>query len=156
MASCPTTTSKRSPVVRPSSARPDPRRSTCSTASARCPTRDVAHPWTRRNALMPWSQDKITQTLEAVTKRATTDEAFRKLALENPAEAVKAVARALPDALPILRFVDNAGADLTLVLPDFQAADGELSDDDLEKVAGGKTILGTTRSQKVNLFNCIC
>ncbi len=37
-----------------------------------------------------------------------------------------------------LRFVENQGADLTVVLPDMIDANAELSEQELEAVAGGK------------------
>jgi hypothetical protein len=36
----------------------------------------------------------------------------------------------------ILRFVDNAGADMTVVLPDLIASEDELSDEELDQAAG--------------------
>ncbi len=86
---------------------------------------------------MAWSQEKVDATLASVQLRATTDRAFRQLALTDPLAAVEAVAGERPSASFKLRVVENAGAHLTLVLPDFQEAVGELDDDDLELVAGG-------------------
>ena len=84
-----------------------------------------------------WTQDKANEKLRVLAKRAQTDPEFRKLALKDP---VAAVAKIDPTPLPSwfkLRFVDNAGATLTMVLPDPVSASSELSDSELEQVAGG-------------------
>ena len=58
--------------------------------------------------------------------------------LRSPAQAVReATGRDLPEGFH-LQLVDNAGAALTVVLPDLAATE-ELSDADLEAVAGGKS-----------------
>ncbi len=86
---------------------------------------------------MSWSPEKVEATLASVLQRATTDAAFRALALADPAAAIAAVAGSRPPDHFKVRCIENAGAHLTLVLPDFQDAAGELADADLEKVAGG-------------------
>jgi hypothetical protein len=83
-----------------------------------------------------WTESQIQTTLAEVTKRATTDMEYRKLALSDPAAAI---AKIDPTPIPAgfkLRFVENAGANLTVVLPD-PVSEGELSDAELEQVAGG-------------------
>lgn len=83
-----------------------------------------------------WTSDQVKKTLADVYKKAATDEAFRHLCLQDPGEAVRQIAgQALPENFK-LRFVDNAGADLTLVLPDLRQ-DDELSEGQLNAVAGG-------------------
>lgn len=80
--------------------------------------------------------DKAKETLAEISRRAATDPAFRALALANPGEAVKQVAGApLPEGFK-LRIVENDGAHYTHVLPDLVTY-GELSDAELEGVAGG-------------------
>jgi hypothetical protein len=84
-----------------------------------------------------WNEAEAQKTLAAVTKLARTDPEYRKLALRDPNAAI---ARVNPTPLPPgfkVRFVDNAGANLTLVLPDPVSKEGELSDAELEQVAGG-------------------
>ena len=76
------------------------------------------------------------QTLAELGRRAATDPTFRALALKNPAAAMQQVAgEALPDGFK-LRIVENDGAYLTCVLPD-PVESGDLSDAELESVAGG-------------------
>mgnify|MGYP001214720083 CR=1 FL=1 len=83
-----------------------------------------------------WTSDQVRKTLEDLYKKAATDAAFRDLCLHNPREAVKQISGLeLPEQFH-LRFVDNAGADLTVVLPDMQQ-DDELTETQLQAVAGG-------------------
>jgi hypothetical protein len=86
-----------------------------------------------------WTREEANRTINDVAKRATKDAAFRGLALKDP---VAAIAKVNPTPIPTgfkIRFVDNAGANLTIVLPDAAPAEGELSDSQLEEVAGGGT-----------------
>ena len=78
------------------------------------------------------------QAIEQIVKRAQTDIQFRKLCLDNPNRAAKQVTgKDIPEGFT-LRFVDNQGADLTVVLPDSIDAEAELAEQELEQVAGGK------------------
>ena len=83
--------------------------------------------------------DAMAQGQEAIRdilRRSSTDRAFRQRLLDDPSAAVAEVTgQAVPEGLSI-RFVENT-ADATLVLPDFVDPDAELSEDDLEAVAGG-------------------
>ncbi|MDB5096041.1 MAG: hypothetical protein JWM80_462 [Cyanobacteria bacterium RYN_339] len=88
---------------------------------------------------MEWTQEKIYATIGDITARSASDADLRKLALSDPGEAIKSVAGfPLPQGVSI-RFVENQGMSYTIGLPkaDSNAADGELSDDELESVAGG-------------------
>ena len=69
--------------------------------------------------------------------RAAVDPDFRQLCLEDPHSAISEVAsRDIPAGVK-LRFIEKEGYDMTLVLPPAAGPDGELSDDELEEVAGG-------------------
>ncbi|MEZ5403202.1 MAG: hypothetical protein R2729_26220 [Bryobacteraceae bacterium] len=86
---------------------------------------------------MEWNEQEAQKTLAEVVKKSTTDPGFRALALSDPNAAIgKINATPIPSDFKI-RFVDNAGANLTVVLPDPVAEGGELSDAELEQVAGG-------------------
>jgi hypothetical protein len=86
-----------------------------------------------------WTQEAIQENVKKIIDRATTDKEFRALALSNPAQAVEQTAgMPIPPGVK-LQFVDNARANFTVVLPDMQEADSsELSDVELEQVAGGR------------------
>ena len=78
------------------------------------------------------------QAVQEIIKRAQTDSEFRALCLDNPNAAAKeATGKEIPQGFT-LRFVENEGADLTVVLPDAVDLSAELSEEDLEQVAGGK------------------
>lgn len=70
---------------------------------------------------MSWNPDTIKETLIAFRQRAAHDEAFRRVALDNPKQAFKMLTgKELPEHFH-LRTVENAGAHLTIVLPDVVA-----------------------------------
>lgn len=75
--------------------------------------------------------------IEAVVHRAGSDRVFRQQLLADPAAAIQAAyGVSLPAGFRV-RFIETpADLDVLVVLPD-PAAEEELSDDDLEKVAGG-------------------
>jgi hypothetical protein len=86
---------------------------------------------------MEWTRERANDVINAIARRAQTDLEFRALCFQD-AEA--AIAKFDPTPLPAwmrVRFVDNAGAARTFVLPDPPTGDGELSDSELEQVAGG-------------------
>lgn len=85
-----------------------------------------------------WTNEELQEIVSAVAKRASTDRAFRALALKDSATAISRVTqKPLPDGITF-RFVDNSGTLKTFPLPEIlpQAA-GELDETALEKVAGG-------------------
>lgn len=85
---------------------------------------------------MLWSEEKIQQVIRAVVKRANIDRTFREILLKAPDEAIALVTgKPTPEDLKI-RFVENQGANLTVVLPD-SVGNAELSADDLDMIAGG-------------------
>lgn len=85
-----------------------------------------------------WTDETAKRVLEEVTQKSKTDAEFRKLCLSNPREAIAQVSKTpLPPNFKI-RFVENEGANMTVVLGD--AVSGvELQDADLEAVVGGGT-----------------
>ena len=89
--------------------------------------------------LQGWTEEEAQRTIGEIVGRATTDAEFRKLCLDNPRAAIAQVnPRPIPGDYTI-QFVDNEGNDLTVVLPDMVSEEGELSDSELEEVAGGGT-----------------
>ena len=82
------------------------------------------------------------QAIAQVIERAQTDSEFRQLCLSNPnAAAREATGKDIPEDFT-LKFVDNQGADLTVVLPDLVDSSVELSNAELEQVAGGNEKCG--------------
>lgn len=96
-----------------------------------------------------WSEESARVTLQQVLSKAAADGSFRELCLEDAGAAIKEISgRELPPGY-VVRFVDNAGADLTIVLPDL-AGSAELSDQDLEAVSGGvKCLVGSCGGTEV-------
>ncbi|MDX9871716.1 MAG: NHLP leader peptide family RiPP precursor [Clostridia bacterium] len=86
-----------------------------------------------------WTQQEVEQAMEKVKELSVKESAFRKLALENPNEAIKKAAGKEVPAGIVIKFIENAaGAHMTVVLPDAPAS-GELSEGELGSVAGGAT-----------------
>jgi hypothetical protein len=84
-----------------------------------------------------WTSQEIERVIKECIRRGQTDAEYRKLALEDPTLAVEKVAgRGLPETLKI-KFFDGTGAHMSIVLPELETGDGELSDSQLEQVAGG-------------------
>lgn len=76
------------------------------------------------------------EQLEAMLARSATDAGFRQRLLSDPRAAVSEyTGRSLPESYNVV-FVENR-ADATIVLPEPYAADAELSESELEAVAGG-------------------
>lgn len=73
-----------------------------------------------------------------VFEKSWADAAFKATLLKDPVAAIKAAtSQKLPSGLKIVAHENTASA-LHVVLPHLPAASGELSDNDLEAVAGGK------------------
>ena len=97
--------------------------------------------------MKPWTQDEQKKALEAFARKAATDGKFRELALKNPAAAVKELTgKDLPEGFKI-NAVARDGADMVIVIPDLVKAGGELSDSELEAVAGGRCAASCALSQ---------
>lgn len=86
---------------------------------------------------MNWTEEKIEQAMEQIAEKAAVDKAFRELCLSNPNEAIKAATGEDVPAQFKIRFVENSGAHATYVLPDLVQEGDQLSDADLDSVAGG-------------------
>lgn len=85
-----------------------------------------------------WNKEKFTETLQALSKKAAEDLAFRSMLVANPNAAIKQVSgMELPDTFKV-QVVDNNAAHMTMVLPPAKVDADELSGAELEQVAGGK------------------
>ena len=85
-----------------------------------------------------WTEAEAQQVVKEIVRRATTEADFRQMALNDPAKAVEVVAgKPLPAGVSVKVF-DGEGATFSLVLPPLKADVSELSDQELEQVAGGR------------------
>jgi hypothetical protein len=85
-----------------------------------------------------WTNEELQRTLNEVARRSTIDPEFRALALENGAEAISKINPKPLTGEMKFHFVDNSGVIKTIPLPDpLLVGTEELSDCDLENVAGG-------------------
>ncbi len=86
---------------------------------------------------MEWTQEKVDQVELEIKARAVADPTFRALALSDPSAALSQVTDLPLPAGYRVQFVDNAGANRTIILPDPVPEVEELSEADLAHVAGG-------------------
>jgi hypothetical protein len=91
-----------------------------------------------------WQVQEINEAIQKAIKLSTTDKEFRQLALSDPNAAIERVAgKPVPPGTRI-RFLDSAGYHFTIMLPEMARAESsELSDAELEQVAGGARCVGT-------------
>ena len=84
----------------------------------------------------PELADRAREEMQAVLARSATDSEFRRLLLSDSRAALgQHFGREIPESVNIA-FVENK-ADTTLVLPDAVDPSAELSETELEAVAGG-------------------
>jgi hypothetical protein len=89
---------------------------------------------TSQNGAPGAEQEAQAQFQEMMVKSAT-DADFRQRLLTSPREVLEELGADVPESLEI-RFIENQ-ADATIVLPDIIDPSAELSDHELEAVAGG-------------------
>jgi hypothetical protein len=83
--------------------------------------------------------NKEQQALESVLERASVDHHFRQQLLVDPRGTIlDAFGVNIPSTFNVKFVEKEKGVDALIVLPDFRPPDGELSDGDLESVAGGR------------------
>jgi hypothetical protein len=83
---------------------------------------------------MAGNQAISSDSLNLIQSKAASDPAFRAKLLTSPNEALALLGIRVPAGVTV-RFVENTAATWNFVLP--ARAGGELSDEDLEKAAGG-------------------
>jgi len=84
--------------------------------------------------------EEVRGVLKEVFERASTDPVYREKALANPKAAIEEITgEELPENASTIRFQEegNASASATFTLPDLVEQSDELSEEDLEQVAGG-------------------
>ena len=83
-----------------------------------------------------WNQQEIDKAYGEIYQRSKRDADFRKLVLEKPKEAIKQITgKEVPEKFKLKIVESDPNYALTLLLPEFMG--DELSDDELEQVAGG-------------------
>lgn len=88
-----------------------------------------------------WTNEEVEKVLVEVKKKAMTDKNFRTLVLEDPNKAIAQVAKKdVPAGVKIKIIESDPAYHMTFVLPQMVSAD--ISDDELDKVAGGVMPLG--------------
>lgn len=81
--------------------------------------------------------ENVQNELNRILTRSATDAEFRQKLISDPHAALAEAGQSVPRSMDI-RFVENQH-DATIVLPPFMDADAELSEKELESVAGGST-----------------
>jgi len=85
-----------------------------------------------------WSKEKQEKVVKTVLDRSLNDAQFRKELVSHPHRAIQeATGEIVPDSVR-LQFIDQSAAHLTVVLPAMKVSEDELSEQQLETVAGGK------------------
>lgn len=100
------------------------------------------------------TQSQWTKALEKVVARAEKESSYRELCLKDPRQALQEY---LPAELPQdfkVDFIDGRGADMTVVLPPFAEQSDELTNEDLEQVAGGIACLLSCGTSCI--ATCLC
>jgi hypothetical protein len=84
-----------------------------------------------------WTKEEVEKTISDLSKKTTIDKELRKLALENPAQAIKNLTgKDIPEGYKIKIIENEPEVDFTFVLPNFQ--NEELSELELESVSGAR------------------
>lgn len=88
---------------------------------------------------MAWTQEKIDETYLKIVNLATVDKKFRNELLENPVKIIEKISgETLPENYQIKIIENDPAYFATFVLPPY--ASGELSDNELDRVAGGAAL----------------
>jgi hypothetical protein len=87
--------------------------------------------------VMDWTAADAEKAIKETVTRARTDLKFRELALKDPRAALRQVSGKEPPEGLRIKFFDGGDAHVTVVLPEYVSDASELSDAQLEQVAGG-------------------
>jgi len=93
--------------------------------------------------VMDWTAEDAEKAIRESISRARTDKSFRELALSNPTQALRQVSGKEPPADLKIKFLDGEGAHVSIVLPELVEDESELTDVELEQVAGGGRCAGS-------------
>ena len=90
-----------------------------------------------------WTNQEAKNAMDNIRRKALTDEKFFELCIKYPKKAVKEIAgKDVPDNFKP-KFIENKADEMIVVLPTPVKKNAELSDDELESVAGGTAFLVT-------------
>lgn len=85
---------------------------------------------------MNWTEEKIKEIYEAAMRAAMTDDEFRAALLKEPVESIeKLTGVKMPEGFNLKVLEEDPDYDMTILLPPM--ADDDLSEEELEQVAGG-------------------
>jgi len=98
-----------------------------------------------------WTQEMQEKVVKTVSERSLNDVQFRKELVSHPHRAIQEATGAIVPDTVRLQFVDQGAAHLTIVLPPMAVSEDELSEQQLETVAGGKGLSGQQWSPIDNL-----
>ena len=91
---------------------------------------------------MTWSKSKLNDVYNRANRLATTDIAFRNELLNNPAKAIERLTgEKFPESFTLKVIESDPAYSATFILPPMSY--GELSDGELDKVAGGLETCGS-------------
>ena len=99
-------------------------------------------------------QPAFSEGLRRVLTRAATDPTFRALCLKDPAAAYRDAAVPIPEGALPFRFRTGAGPELILGLPEPLDPAPAMTDEQLDKVAGGVETFGSILSAKCTYDTC--
>lgn len=87
-------------------------------------------------SMVNWTNEEIHRTIEQIRQKAQQDKSFRELCIKDIDGAIRdTVCKRVPNGFNI-NVIDSTGYDLTVMLPPTEES-GELSESELETVAGG-------------------
>jgi len=88
----------------------------------------------------PWTEQELNEVLRMAVRKACVDRQFRQKLLYATRGTIHELAgKPLPETLDV-RVTEDSDFSRTLVLPPMPGSDRALSDEDLERVAGGVCI----------------
>ncbi len=94
---------------------------------------------------MAWNDDVVNEVFGKCKQKAMVDKDYRAKILADPKAAIEETAgEKLPDDFKIQVIESDPAASMAFVLPPMPETNVELSDDDLENVAGGLCAQDTT------------
>jgi hypothetical protein len=93
-----------------------------------------------------WSEEEVKLAIQKIISEVNSNEEFKKLWLENSGEAIKQVIEKEISEDLLLEFIKRETARI-LALTDFENFEGELSNSNLEQVAGGTIIMSPAQNK---------